>query len=39
MTPFYFDAKKYKTYLEQLGVAYPTVRAADGSCGKGTATP
>ena len=39
MQPFYFDSKKYKTYLEQLGVAYPTVRAADGSCGKGTATP
>ena len=26
-------------HLEQLGVTYPTVRAADGSCGKGTATP
>lgn len=33
MRPFYFDSKKYKTYLEQLGVSYPTVRGADGSCG------
>ena len=39
MQPFYFDPKKYKTYLEQLGVAYPTVRAADGSCGQASATP
>jgi len=33
MRPFYFDSKKYPTYLEQLGVKYPTVRGADGSCG------
>jgi len=33
MRPFYYDAKKYKTYLEQLGISYPTVRASDGSCG------
>ena len=33
MRPFYFDAKRYPTYLEQLGIKYPTVRAADGSCG------
>ncbi len=33
MRPFYYDSKKYKTYLEQLGVSYPTVRGADGSCG------
>jgi aminobenzoyl-glutamate utilization protein B len=33
MRPFYYDAKKYKSYLEQLGIKYPTVRAADGSCG------
>ena len=33
MRPYYFDPKKYKTYLEQLGISYPTVRAADGSCG------
>ncbi len=33
MRPFYYDPKKYKSYLEQLNVKYPTVRAADGSCG------
>jgi aminobenzoyl-glutamate utilization protein B len=26
MRKFYFDSSKYKTYLEQLGIAYPTVR-------------
>jgi aminobenzoyl-glutamate utilization protein B len=35
MRPFYYDPKKYPTYLDQLGVKYPTVRAADGSCGSG----
>ncbi|MHB1192686.1 MAG: amidohydrolase [Longimicrobiales bacterium] len=24
--PFYYDASKYKTYLEQLGIEYPTVK-------------
>jgi aminobenzoyl-glutamate utilization protein B len=33
MRPYYYDPKKYRTYLEQLGIQYPTVRAADGSCG------
>jgi len=33
MKPFYYDASRFKTYLEQLGVTYPTLRAADGSCG------
>jgi aminobenzoyl-glutamate utilization protein B len=33
MRPFYYDPTRYRTYLEQLGVRYPTVRAADGSCG------
>ena len=28
MKPFYFDSTKYKTYLEQLGIKYPTVRAS-----------
>jgi aminobenzoyl-glutamate utilization protein B len=23
---YYYDATKYKTYLEQLGIAYPTTR-------------
>jgi aminobenzoyl-glutamate utilization protein B len=26
MKQFYFDPSKYKTYLEQLGIKYPTVR-------------
>jgi aminobenzoyl-glutamate utilization protein B len=26
MRKFYFDPTRYKTYLEQLGIAYPTVR-------------
>jgi aminobenzoyl-glutamate utilization protein B len=26
MKAFYYDSKKYKTYLEQLGIKYPTVR-------------
>ncbi|MGE0442371.1 MAG: amidohydrolase, partial [Gemmatimonadales bacterium] len=38
MRPFYYDASRYGTYLEQLGIKYPTVRAADGSCGP-RATP
>ena len=33
MRPYYYDAAKYPTYLDQLGVSYPTLRAADGSCG------
>jgi aminobenzoyl-glutamate utilization protein B len=27
MKPFYYDSQKYKTYLDQLGIKYPTVRA------------
>jgi len=26
MRKFYYDSSKYKTYLEQLGIRYPTVR-------------
>ena len=26
MRKYYYDASKYKTYLEQLGISYPTVR-------------
>lgn len=26
MRPYYYDSTKYKTYLEQLGIKYPTVR-------------
>jgi len=39
MKPLYFDPKKYKTYLEQLGITYPTVRRPDGSCGSSAVTP
>jgi aminobenzoyl-glutamate utilization protein B len=28
MKKYYYDPTKYKTYLEQLGITYPTVRAA-----------
>lgn len=35
MRKYYYDPTKYKTYLEQLGVQYPTVRQPDGSCGGG----
>jgi aminobenzoyl-glutamate utilization protein B len=38
MRRLYYDPTKYRTYLDQLGIAYPTVRAADGSCAGG-ATP
>jgi aminobenzoyl-glutamate utilization protein B len=27
MRKYYYDATKYKTYLEQLGIKYPTVKA------------
>jgi aminobenzoyl-glutamate utilization protein B len=26
MKKYYYDPTKYKTYLEQLGIKYPTVR-------------
>jgi aminobenzoyl-glutamate utilization protein B len=28
MKPYYYDPSKYDTYLEQLGIKYPTVRTA-----------
>ena len=28
MQPFYYDATKYKSYLDQLGITYPTTRAS-----------
>jgi len=31
MRKFYYDPTKYKTYLEQLGIKYPTVHAATTS--------
>ena len=27
LKPLYYNPAKYKTYLEQLGITYPTVRA------------
>ncbi len=38
MRKFYYDPTRYRSYLEQLGITYPTVRKADGSCTSG-ATP
>jgi aminobenzoyl-glutamate utilization protein B len=35
MRQYYYDPTKYKTYLEQLGIAYPTVRARAGNGGDG----
>jgi len=29
MRRYYYDPSKYRTYLEQLGITYPTERAAD----------
>ena len=29
MKPFYYDPTKYKTYLDQLGIKYPTLRTAN----------
>ncbi|MCI0489922.1 MAG: amidohydrolase [Blastocatellia bacterium] len=29
MRPYYYDSSKYDTYLEQLGIKYPTVRSSD----------
>ena len=31
MRKYYYDPTKYKTYLEQLGIKYPTVRTATTS--------
>ena len=30
MRKYYYDPTKYKTYLEQLGIRYPTVRPEGG---------
>jgi aminobenzoyl-glutamate utilization protein B len=31
MKKYYYDPTKYKTYLEQLGIKYPTVRTSTTS--------
>ena len=36
MRPLYLDPDRFDTYLEQLGVSYPTVRAPDGACRLGS---
>ncbi len=33
MKPFYYDASKYDTYLQQLGIKYPTVRTTPATPG------
>jgi len=38
MRPFYYDATRYGSYLEQLGVTYPTLPGSDGSCVVGGGT-
>jgi aminobenzoyl-glutamate utilization protein B len=34
MRPFYYDPSKYKTYLEQLGIRYPTIRTPPATATK-----
>ena len=34
MKKFYYDPTKYDTYLEQLGITYPTVRPGAGEPAK-----
>ena len=29
MRKYYFDRSRYRTYLEQLGIAYPTVKKSE----------
>jgi aminobenzoyl-glutamate utilization protein B len=31
MRRFYYDPSRHRTYLEQLGIKYPTVRPDSGS--------
>jgi aminobenzoyl-glutamate utilization protein B len=34
MKKYYYDPSKYKTYLEQLGITYPTVREVGSGSGQ-----
>jgi aminobenzoyl-glutamate utilization protein B len=34
MKKFYYDPTRYKTYLEQLGIKYPTVRGTDSNASR-----
>ena len=36
MRAYYFEPDRYDSYLEQLGVSYPTLRQPDGSCRVGS---
>jgi aminobenzoyl-glutamate utilization protein B len=36
MRKFYYDPSRYNTYLEQLGISYPTVRAVAAAPASGT---
>ena len=38
MTKFYFQPDKYDTYMEQLGIEYPTIRR-NGECSVATPSP
>ena len=38
MKKYYFDPTKYKTYLDQLGIKYPTVRSATTTSASAKAT-
>lgn len=35
LEPWYFDSERYDSYLEQLGITYPTLRQPDGQCRAG----
>jgi aminobenzoyl-glutamate utilization protein B len=39
MRPYYYDSTKYKTYLEQLGIKYPTIRTTPPAATKGEGAP
>jgi len=39
MRRFYYDPTRYKTYLEQLGVQYPTLRKSKDKCEETPAVP
>ncbi|HWB41955.1 MAG TPA: amidohydrolase [Gemmatimonadales bacterium] len=32
MRPYYYDARRYRSYLEQLGVGYPVLPDSGGAC-------
>ena len=36
MRKYYYDPDRYDSYLDQLGVSYPTLRQADGRCAIGS---